>query len=135
MSRNTQERIREYFNYFTCPAAERGRHDAQKRLDDHFGDRRLKLRYHKLDNEWQVWYEAPNSGLYCVINAGPRLEVGQLIKQLQTRQKSSKAVYDMYKMNTEYNEITMSKKIRSAAEEMARQAYKSAVGKVTSSVL
>lgn len=130
---SSQNKIRIYYARYTQSAEDRGKKDEQKRLREALDSRLIHLRFDHLINRWQVWYDAPNSGLYCIMNLDWPLEIAQAIYLLKGRQKTPRELMRICDAQTEYNEKRMQSKIDDLADQMADGLYSHAVGKVTAS--
>ena len=101
----------------------------EKRVQNELCDKRIKVRWHRLAHNVQVWYEAA-SGPYCVFVIEANYSPAKVIYLLRERQKKARELRNMYLAGVEAKEKVSRDKIRDVADEMARQTRKIARGRV-----
>ena len=82
------------FKTKTRPATEFGYND-EKRLQEYFQDTKIKLRWHIVDRQVQVWYNSP-SGVYCVLVLDRPYDICRAIKKLEVRQQTPAKMIEDY---------------------------------------
>lgn len=105
------------FHKETRPAKEFG-YDWEKRLQDHYNDKKVLLRWHLPSKAVQVWYDAP-SGVYCVISLDRPFEMCRAIKQMDEIQKSPKKMIEEFEAMMEQRERDLDYKVKQISRPVA----------------
>ena len=92
-------RIEAYYNSETYPAKDFG-YDDEKRLQYHFGDKRIKLRWHPASQKVNVWYDSLND-LYSIFAIDPPYDIWKAIKNLERRQRKARDLVKKYEQMLE----------------------------------
>ena len=130
--RNSREKIRGYYARYTQAAEDRGRKDDQDKLQRELTDDRLLLRYNVLDHVWQIWYDAPMSGIYCVTSLEPYVYgLHKAIRQIRTQQQTGRQMKDAYLKNQQDLADRQEAKMNEISREVAKTLSKHHTGKVT----
>ena len=105
----------------------------QKRLQEALNDKRLLLRYNKILKFCQVWYDAPDSGLYVVLNIPDKYNLEWAIWELKQRQKSRRELQDACLKISEQPEKDFARHNEELSRETAELYSDYKVGKVVTS--
>lgn len=119
-----------YRNYLALQWVGGNLTEDEKRVQNELCDKRIKVRWHRLAHNVQVWYEAA-SGPYCVFVIEANYSPAKVIYLLRERQKKARELQDMYLKDVYAREKVSRDKIRDVASEMAKQTRKIVKGRVT----
>jgi len=105
----------------------------QKRLQQTLNDKNLLLRYNHKHGFCQVWYQAPNSGLYVIMNVEGHFDISQIIHALKERQRTRRQLQEMYATQVEKADKGFEEKNRELAKEAGRLAANARFGRLITS--
>ena len=102
------------YYYETHPAKDFGYTD-EKRLQRHFGDRFLKLRWHPDTQKVFVWYDSPKD-LYSLCDIPRPYDSNKAIKNLERRQQSARQLQDACRAQLEAQAKADKEQVKAIAE-------------------
>ncbi|MHC4743299.1 MAG: hypothetical protein ACYS8Z_15395 [Planctomycetota bacterium] len=104
----------------------------EKRIQDTFGNKHLRLRWHVREKNWQVWYEHPN-GLTCLLTIEDNYSPAKVEYILRGRQKRPKELRADYVQLLEDREKERRRKKEDLCHELYGFTRKQSRARVTSS--
>lgn len=109
--------VLKHYNTQTYPAKDFGCDD-EKRLNRHFCDRFLRLRWHPQTQKFVVWYDSPKD-LYSIFAIDPPYDINKAIHNLEQRQRNAKQLTAEFLQNFEAQQRHEKKEIAEIATPIA----------------
>jgi hypothetical protein len=126
-------KITQWYNTWTMPAKAMGYND-EKRLQEKFDDKRIKLRWNRLTRQCEVWYEPPRSQPYCVFAIENTYNICRAIRHLETAQRSRREQLANYLAWEQSREDWQNDRIKEISAPIADCVASAAKGKVSVTV-
>jgi len=124
--------VERHYHNNTRPAKDFGYYD-EKRLQEHFGDRFLRLRWNPEAQKVFVWYDSPKD-LYSLCDIPAPYDIWKAIKNLEQRQKRARQLQEECAKKLLEQEKAEKEQIKALADPIADSIIKKAKGRVTVTV-